>query len=65
MDVLLLDNSLVKGINSGAPGIYFLSGSGIFRPCSKRGFVRFMGLKVGQARWAPYLRGLIILHNTT
>ena len=31
-EVVFLGSSLVNGMNSGAPGIYFRRGSGIFRP---------------------------------
>jgi hypothetical protein len=33
-EVVSLGRSLVKGINSGAPGRYFRSGSGTLKPCS-------------------------------
>jgi hypothetical protein len=33
-EVVFLGRSFVKGIKSGAPGKYFLSGSGTLKPCS-------------------------------
>lgn len=63
LEVVSLGSSLVKGMKSGAPGRYFLKGSGTLSPCVHASVFLVFALQVFSGRSTHILR-LVVLHNT-
>lgn len=60
-----LGSSLVKGMKSGAPGRYFLKGSGTLSPCRHGQYFLFRPFISQKIRVrSTYILGLVVLHDT-